>query len=124
MSLIFRWILPLGVAYIALFEGLFANIDFVFRRATVLWYIRVLAERWLGLHVPSWSIDLDQAPSGTEALVTLLIASIVIAALSAWWFGARAARPAAPRRLETWERLPAPSCATAPSDAQPGDRPS
>ena len=39
-----RWILPLGVAYIVLFEGVFANIDFMVRRLTVLWYVRILAE--------------------------------------------------------------------------------
>ncbi|MFO0906931.1 MAG: ABC transporter permease [Isosphaeraceae bacterium] len=96
VSLVVRWVLPLGVSYIALFEGVFANIDFTFRRVTVLWYVRILAERWLGLHVDSWSIDLEEAPGGVEALATLLIASLVIAALSAWRFGTREIRMKTP----------------------------
>src|SRR5262249_18695164 len=39
--------LVIGVAYIALFEGLFANLDFVVRRLTVMYYFRVLSVRWL-----------------------------------------------------------------------------
>ncbi|MFO0907524.1 MAG: ABC transporter permease [Isosphaeraceae bacterium] len=96
MSLIVRWVLPLGVAYIALIEGVFANIDFVFRRVTVLWYVRLLAERWLGIHVESWSIDLAEAPSGLEAFTTLMVASAVLAGASAWWFGSREIRMKTP----------------------------
>jgi ABC-2 type transport system permease protein len=96
LSLVVRWTLPLGVAYIAIFEGVFANIDFVVRRLTVLWYVRILAERWLGLHVASWSINLDEAPSGPEALATLLGAALVLAVASAWLFGSREIRMKTP----------------------------
>jgi ABC-2 type transport system permease protein len=96
LSLVVRWVLPLGVAYIAVFEGVFANIDFVVRRLTVLWYVRILAERWLGLHVESWSINLDEAPSGPEALGTLLAAALVLAVASAWLFGSREIRMKTP----------------------------
>ena len=96
LSLVVRWILPLGVAYIVLFEGVFANIDFMVRRLTVLWYVRILAERWLGLHVESWSINLDEAPSGPEALGTLLAAALVLAVASAWLFGSREIRMKTP----------------------------
>jgi ABC-2 type transport system permease protein len=92
LSLVARWVLPFGVAYIVMFEGVFANIDFMVRRLTVLWYIRILAERWLGLHVESWSIDLDEAPSGTESLLTLLAAALVLVVASAWQFGLREVR--------------------------------
>jgi hypothetical protein len=78
------------------FEGVFANIDFMVRRVTVLWYVRILAERWLGLHVDSWSIDLDLAPSGTEALATLATAALVLAVTSAWLFGGREIRVKTP----------------------------
>src|SRR5581483_337692 len=92
LSLVLRWVLPFGVAYIVMFEGVFANIDFMVRRLTVLWYVRILAERWLGLHVDSWSIDLAEAPSGTEALLTLLVAATVLSVMAAWLFGRREIR--------------------------------
>lgn len=96
MGLFLRWVLPLGVAYIVVFEGVFANIDFMVRRLTVLWYVRILAERWLGLHVETWSIDLDTAPSGTEALLTLAIAAFVLAVAGAAIFGLRELRVKTP----------------------------
>ncbi|MCA1684862.1 MAG: ABC transporter permease [Planctomycetia bacterium] len=86
-GLVVRWVLPLGVGYIVVFEGLFANIDFMVRRATVLYHVRVLSERWLGLHVESWTIDLAEAPGGNESLWTLLTAAAVLGAAGAWLFG-------------------------------------
>ena len=77
VSLLLKRSMIIGVAYIILFEGIFANIDFVVRKATVMYYTRVLAERWLGLHVDSWSIDLDDAPSGWNCLLILLGAILV-----------------------------------------------
>lgn len=77
LSLIVKRSLVIGVAYIILFEGVFANIDFVVRKATVMWYVRVLAERWLGLHVPTWNIDLELAPGGVASLLTLIVAAVV-----------------------------------------------
>lgn len=82
LSLIVKRSLVIGVAYIILFEGVFANIDFVVRKATVMWYVRVLAERWLGLHVPTWNIDLDLAPGGAASLLTLIVASVVATAIA------------------------------------------
>ena len=96
LSLVVRWVLPLGVAYIVVIEGLFANLDFVLRRLTVLWYARILAERWLGLHVEAWSINLEEAPSGPEALLTLLGATLVLAIAAAWLFGANEVRMKTP----------------------------
>ena len=96
LSLLVRWVLLFGVAYIVLFEGLFANVDFVFRRLTVLWYDRILAERWLGLHVESWSINLDEAPTGTEALLTLLTAALVLSFGAGLLFGSREIRMKTP----------------------------
>lgn len=82
LSLLVRRTLVVGVAYVILFEGVFANIDFVVRKATVMWYVRVLAERRLGLHVASWNIDLDLAPGGTTSLLTLLGASLAATLLA------------------------------------------
>ena len=96
LSLVFRWILPLGVAYIVVFEGFCANIDFAVRRVTVLWYVRIIAERWYGLHIEAWGIKLQEAPSAAEALLTLVIAALVMALASAWLFGRRELRVKTP----------------------------
>jgi ABC-2 type transport system permease protein len=96
LGLVVRWVLPLGVAYIVLFEGVFANIDFMVRRLTVLWYVRIIAERWFGLHVESWAINLDEAPSGQDALLVLLAAALCLAGTAAWAFGRREIRVKTP----------------------------
>lgn len=96
LSLVVRWVLPLGVAYTVLFEGVFANIDFSVRRLTVLWYVRILAERWLGLHVDSWAINLEEAPGAPEAFLTLLTAAMVLTLAAAWYFGSREIRVKTP----------------------------
>lgn len=96
LSLLVRWVLLFGVGYIVMFEGVFANIDFMVRRLTLLWYVRVLSERWLGLHVDSWTINLDEAPTGYEALGTLAGAALVLAVAAAWYFGRREIRVKTP----------------------------
>lgn len=96
LSLIVRWVLPFGVAYIVFFEGVCANIDFAVRKLTVLWYVRILAERWLDIHVDSWNIDLKLAPSGQEAFLTLLASATVLAISAAWLFGRRELRVKTP----------------------------
>jgi ABC-2 type transport system permease protein len=82
LSLLVRKTLVVGVAYVILFEGVFANIDFVVRKLTIMWYVRILAERWLGLHLDSWNIDLETAPGGTACLLTLLGASLAATVLA------------------------------------------
>lgn len=77
LSLIFKRVLVIGVAYVILFEGLFANIDFVIRRGTVMWNVRVVAARRLDLNVPSWAIDLETALSARTCLINLLAASLI-----------------------------------------------
>ncbi len=96
LSLIVRRSMSLGIAYILVFEGVFANVDFVVRKATVMYYIRVLASRWLGLSVDSWSLDLATAPGGRGALLTLLIASAVAMAIAATLFTVREFRVKTP----------------------------
>src|SRR3990172_6070127 len=71
LSLVVRKALVVGVAYIFLFEGVLANIDFVVRRLTVMYYLRVLARRWLGLRSRDWSIDLSLAPSASTCVLVL-----------------------------------------------------
>jgi len=76
LGLFMRRSLVTGLAYIVVFEGLLANMDFVVRKLTVMYYFRILALRWLDL--PSgreWSLDLAKAPSANECVTTLLIVS-------------------------------------------------
>ncbi len=96
LSLFIRRSLAMGVTYIVLFEGIFANIDFVFRRATVMYYFRVLSLRWLEGRDPGWSIDLDLAPRSFECVVTLAITSVILSALAAIAFTVREFRVKTP----------------------------
>ena len=92
ISLLTRRSLVAGVAYIFIFEGLLANIDFVIRKLTVMYYFRVLVERWIGISSKAmdvWSIDLSKAPSSTNCLLTLLLVSLVCTLLGALTFTAR-----------------------------------
>lgn len=84
MGLFVKRSLALGVMYIIVFEGIFSNIDFVFRSATVMYYFRVLVLRWLGMRDPGWSIDLEAAPGAAECVATVLVASLVLSGLAAF----------------------------------------
>ncbi len=78
-----------GVLYMVVLEGIFANTDFIFRRATVMYYFRVLVLRWLEPADPGWSIDLDVAPGSGESVTSLLIASLILTAIAAFAFTVR-----------------------------------
>ncbi len=89
--------LVIGVAYIALFEGVLANIDFVVRRLTVMYYFRVLSARWLEpAHRQDWRLDLDTAPTAASCLLTVLIVSLLATALAARAMGTREFRVKTP----------------------------
>jgi len=85
ISLYVRRSLVVGIAYIILFEGVLANIDFVARRLTVVYYFRVLVLRWVRIRwtavsergVDEWSIDLSQAPSAWSCVWILLTVSVL-----------------------------------------------
>jgi ABC-2 type transport system permease protein len=96
LSLLVRRTLILGVVYILLFEGLFANIPFVLRKLTVMYYFRVLCARWLDLPTRAWSIDLDDAPSSQGCVLILTLASLVATALAATVFTVREFRVKTP----------------------------
>jgi len=89
LSLLVRRSFILGVAYMIIFEGVIANIDFAVRKITVMYYFRVLAERWLGMNRPEWSLNLTGAPSAAECVWTLVTASLVFLALSIVSFTSR-----------------------------------
>ncbi len=96
MSLVFKRTLVIGVAYIILFEGVLANIDFMVRKATVMYYFRVLAARWLDIRRSEWAITLDEAPSATESVLTLVIAAAVFTSVAATYFTIREFRVKTP----------------------------
>jgi ABC-2 type transport system permease protein len=96
LSLWVRRTLVFGAIYIVVFEGVFANIDFVIREATVMYHIRVLAVRWLEMPGTDWSIDLSTAPAASTCLIVLLTVSAVFAAFGALTFGMREFRVKTP----------------------------
>jgi ABC-2 type transport system permease protein len=96
LSLWVRRSLVVGAAYIVIFEGVFSNIDFVIREATVMYHIRVLAVRWLDLPGVDWSIDLSTAPAASTCLIVLLTVSALFAAFAALTFGMREFRVKTP----------------------------
>jgi ABC-2 type transport system permease protein len=108
LGLLTRRALIAGLAYIAAIEGLLATFESVVRRLTVMYYLRVLAVRWLEpdghQQLPidlsrasrpggalaqvagwgqKWSIDLSLAPSAAECVLTLLVAGAFFAVLGA-----------------------------------------
>jgi ABC-2 type transport system permease protein len=88
-SLLVRRSFILGVAYIIIFEGIIANIDFAVRKLTVMYYFRVLAERWLKLDNRPWDIDLTLAPDAARCLWILGVASAVLIFLAIRTFTSR-----------------------------------
>jgi ABC-2 type transport system permease protein len=85
LSFYVRRTLVIGVAYIALFEGLLANMDFVVRRLTVMYYFRVLSVRWLEpANTQTWRLDLSTAPTAAGCVLTLLIVSLLATLLATY----------------------------------------
>jgi ABC-2 type transport system permease protein len=103
LGLVSRRPLIAGVAYIVAVEGVLANLNFVGRTLTVVYYVRTLIVRWLPFpdatlqqKLKEWDLDLTKAPSAGRCTLTLLAASFVVAALSAWWFARREFRMKTP----------------------------
>ena len=74
LGLLTRRSLFVGVAYIFLFEGIFASFDTVMRHMTIMYHFRVLVLRWLEPANGSreWSINLATAPDAQTCVLTLL----------------------------------------------------
>jgi ABC-2 type transport system permease protein len=103
LGLLFRRSLPFGVVYIVIFEGMFANIDFIARKATVMNSFRNLALNLLDVSraernamLQAWSIQANSVPSVAEGLVTFAITSLVPMALGAAVFSMREFRMKTP----------------------------
>jgi ABC-2 type transport system permease protein len=96
LSLSTKRSLVLGVGYIVVFEGVLANIDFVVRHATVMYYVRTLSVRWLGLSGLDWTIDTATAPDTSTCLLVLSGIGVVFTLLGSWLFSAREFRVKTP----------------------------
>ena len=88
--------LVVGIAYVILFEGLLANIPFVVREFTVMFYLRVLSLRWLGLDPEPWAIDLAEAPGAGACALRLAGVGLVGAVAAALVFAGREFRVKTP----------------------------
>ena len=96
VSLFVRRTLLFGVPYIILMEGIFANIEFIVRKLTIMYQFRVLSIRWLGLEAEDWNIDLELAPSALWAALNLAIATAVFVLLGSLLFARREFRVKTP----------------------------
>ncbi len=96
LSLWVRRSLVIGAIYIVAFEGICGSIDFVIREATVIYYIRVLAVRWLDIPGADWSIDPATAVSASTCMLVLLGIAAAFAALGAATFATREFRVKTP----------------------------
>ncbi|MBI1917383.1 MAG: ABC transporter permease [Planctomycetes bacterium] len=98
LGLFTRSALVAGIAYIILIEGMLGGIDFAVRLATVMYYFRVLAVRWLDLRKGAWGINLAEAPGTVACVLTLLIVGVVATLLGAKKFSASEFGVKAPER--------------------------
>lgn len=103
LGLSFRRALPIGVIYIIVFEGMFANFDFIIRKATVMNSFRNLTLNLLPVSkterrgmMEVWSTQAANIPSVTESIATLAITALLAAALGAWIFSQREFRMKTP----------------------------
>jgi ABC-2 type transport system permease protein len=101
ISLITGRVLIAGIVYIALFEGLFANLAFGIRLLTVIYYTRLIAYHAMSFIVPTpygsqdfaaetWQLDIQndpkllQHPQVATCLVVLLVGSLLCAVAGAF----------------------------------------
>lgn len=96
LSFMTRWPLVVGFGYIALFEGLLANIDFAIRRLTVNYYFRVLIQDWAGKRVDEWRLKAGDTPAASTSVLILLGASLVATLLAIVIFSTREFRVKTP----------------------------
>jgi ABC-2 type transport system permease protein len=94
VALLTRRSLLAGVVYIVLIEGVLGNIDFLLRRASVIYHFRVLVVRWIELPPlfaaawgDEWRLERGQVPAAQDSM--LVLAALAIVLLSAWVFARR-----------------------------------
>jgi ABC-2 type transport system permease protein len=104
LGLYTRRSLLVGIGYIVLVEGVLANMDFVGRALTVVYYVRTLTLRWVDLppeesqnSQEAWGMtDLTKLPSSGECVLTLVAFGAAVSVLSALWFARREFRVKTP----------------------------
>lgn len=96
LGLLTKRVLVVGVGYTLVFEGIVSNIPFLIRYGTILFHLRVLAVRLLGVDGGDWSINLEDAPTVATSVSVLLGVSAVFLALGAWLFSVREFRVKTP----------------------------
>jgi ABC-2 type transport system permease protein len=103
LGVLTRRTLLAGVAYIVAFEGLLANLDFVARSLTVVYYVRILALRWLTFSEEmaraaqgGWRLDLEKVPGAQGCVLTLVGVGLALTALGALTFARREFRMKTP----------------------------
>jgi ABC-2 type transport system permease protein len=103
LGLFTRRSLIAGVAYIVAIEGGLANLNFVGRTLTVVYYVRTLTVRWLPFpeatlqqKLQEWDLDLAEEPSARRCVVILLAFGLVLTALTGLWFARREFRVKTP----------------------------
>jgi len=101
MGLLTKRILIVGILYLVVFEGLFANLAFSIRLITVIYYSRIIAYRSMPFIVSTpfgprdfaadaWQLDvandptLSQHPSLFTCIAVLVLSSLVFASLAAF----------------------------------------
>ena len=96
LGLLTRRVLVVGVGYILVFEGIVSSIPFLVRYGTILFHLRVLAVRWLGLDLTDWAIDPSADPEAASSLGFLLGTTAFFLAIGAWLFSIREFRVKTP----------------------------
>jgi len=94
MGLVTRRSLIVGIGYIVAVEGVIANMDFVGRALTVVYYVRTLVLRWLELPPEqlrrcqdAWGMtDMEKLPSSGGCVLTLLVFGVLVSLVSALLF--------------------------------------
>ncbi len=90
LGLLLRRSLVVGAIYIALFEGLLANVPFILRKFTSMHYFQCLICNWLTVdHKRDWSITKEVIPGTQECIITLLTVSLAAIFLGMYWFSSR-----------------------------------
>jgi ABC-2 type transport system permease protein len=103
LGVLTRRTLIAGVVYIAAVEGLLANLEFMVRSLTIVYYERVLAVRWLALPQPVlrdwqkiWRLDPELMPDAGTCVETLVGIGLVATAVAALAFARKEFRMKTP----------------------------
>jgi len=104
LGLLTRRSLIAGIGYIVVVEGVLANLDFVGRALTIVYYVRALMLQWLELPREQmqrcqemWGMEeLEKLSSPMSCTLTILSFGVAVSLLSALWFARREFRVKTP----------------------------